>query len=78
MGWKGVTVSEQRHRFLEDYQLNYYSITELAERFGISRRTSHKWINRYKQYGQEGYQELSRERDMALAGGLPCTVPKRG
>ena len=60
MPWKGVTVSEQRQRFLEDYQLNYYSITEIAERFGISRRTAHKWINRYKQYGQEGYQELSR------------------
>jgi transposase InsO family protein len=60
MPWKGVTVSEQRQRFLEDYQSNYYSITELAERFGISRRTAHKWINRYKQRGQEGYKELSR------------------
>jgi len=36
MPWKGVTVSEQRQRFLEDYQLNYYSITELSERFSIS------------------------------------------
>ena len=53
-------MSEQRQRFLEDYQLNYYSITELAEHFSISRKTAHKWINRYKQYGQEGYQELSR------------------
>ena len=60
MPWKGVTVSEQRQRFIEDYLLNYYSITELADRFGISRRTAHKWINRYKQLGQEGYQELSR------------------
>jgi transposase len=60
MPWKGVTVSEQRQRFIEDYLLNYYSITELAERFGISRRTAHKWINRYKKHGQEGYQELSR------------------
>ncbi|TET38419.1 MAG: IS481 family transposase [Anaerolineales bacterium] len=60
MPWKGVTVSEQRQRFLEDYQSNYYSIAELAERFGISRRTAHKWINRYKQHGQAGYQELSR------------------
>ena len=41
MPWKGVTVSEQRQRFLEDYQLNYYSISELAERFGISRKTAH-------------------------------------
>jgi len=32
MPWKGVTVSEQSQRFLEDYQLSYYTITELAER----------------------------------------------
>ena len=30
MPWRGVTVSEQRERFLADYQLNYYSITKLA------------------------------------------------
>jgi transposase InsO family protein len=60
MPWKGVTVSEQRQRFLEDYLLNYYSVSELAERFSISRTTAHKWINRYKQHGQEGYKELSR------------------
>jgi putative transposase len=60
MPWKGVTVSEQRQRFLEDYLLNYYTVTELAERFSISRNTAYRWINRYKHYGQEGYQELSR------------------
>jgi putative transposase len=60
MPWKGVTVSEQRLRFLEDYRLNYYSITELAERFSISRKTAYKWIDRFKQHGQDGYQELSR------------------
>jgi putative transposase len=60
MTWKGVTVSEQRQRFIEDYLLNYYSITELAERFGISRRTAHKWINRFKRNGQSGLHEQSR------------------
>jgi len=60
MPWRGVTVSEQRQRFLEDYQLNYYSITELAERFCITRKTAHKWINRFKQHGQIGFHELSR------------------
>jgi transposase InsO family protein len=60
MPWKGVTVSEQRLRFLEDYLLNFYSVTELAERFGISRNTAYKWINRYKEHGLEGYHELSR------------------
>jgi transposase InsO family protein len=60
MPWKGVTVSEQRQRFLEDYRLSYYSITELAERFSISRKTAHKWINRYKEHGQRGFRERSR------------------
>ncbi len=60
MPWKGVTVSEQRQRFLEDYQLNYYSVTDLAERFGISRKTAYKWINRFAEYGQKGFHERSR------------------
>ena len=60
MPWRGVTVSEQRQRFLEDYQLNYYSISELAKRFGISRTTAHKWIGRFEQYGQSGFHDRSR------------------
>ncbi len=67
MPWRGVTVSEQRQRFLEDYQLNYYSVTDLAERFGISRTTAYtrpghqgKWINRFKKHGQAGFHEHSR------------------
>jgi len=67
MPWRGVTVSEQRQRFLKDYKLNYYSVTELAERFSVSRKTAHthpghqgKWINRYKENGQSGFHEHSR------------------
>src|SRR3989304_1214016 len=60
MPWKGVTVSEQRQRFLEDYRLRYYSVSELAERFGVSRRTAHKWIRRFEEFGQNGFHELSR------------------
>jgi putative transposase len=60
MPWKGVTVSEQRVRFLEDYRLNYYSVSELAERFSISRKTAHKWIARFEEHGLDGYQERSR------------------
>ena len=63
MPWRGVTMSEQRQRFLEDHKLSYlsyYSVTELAERFSISRKTAHKWINRYKEHGQRGFHERSR------------------
>jgi len=60
MPWKGVTVSETRQRFLEDYRLRCYSVSELADRFDVSRRTAHKWIRRFEQYGQNGFHELSR------------------
>jgi putative transposase len=60
MPWKGVTMIEQKQRFIEDYLLNYYSKTELAERFSITPKTAHKWINRYKEFGQAGLEERSR------------------
>lgn len=60
MPWKGVTVSETRERFIEEWKLNYYSVTELAERFEIAPKTAHKWIGRYEQGGESGYHELSR------------------
>ena len=77
MSWKGVTVTEQRQRFLEDYLLKYYSIAELAERFCISRKTAHKWIKRFNQNGHNGFSELSRrphscpwQTDKAIVGEL--------
>jgi predicted DNA-binding protein YlxM (UPF0122 family) len=41
MSWRGVAVTKWRQRFLDDHKLNYYSMSELAERFGISRKTAH-------------------------------------
>jgi hypothetical protein len=61
MPWKGVAVIEQRQRFLEDYQHNYSSIAELAERFPISRKTAYTWINRCKQNVHSGFHERSHE-----------------
>ena len=66
MPWKGVTVSEQRQRFIEDYQLNYYSITELADRFSISRKTAHKWINRFKAHGKSAFMSTLAARTIVL------------
>jgi len=60
MPWKGVTVTEQRERFLEDYKLNVYTVTDLADRFSVSRKTAHKWIDRFEESGLSGYHELSR------------------
>jgi transposase len=60
MPWKGVAVNEQREQFLDDWKLNYYSKTDLADRYSVSRKTAHKWIDRFEQHGLEGFHELSR------------------
>jgi putative transposase len=36
------------------------TITELAIKFGISRKTLYKWINRYEEFGVKGLEEMSR------------------
>lgn len=60
MPWQGVTVEEQRENFIRDWQLRLWSISELAERFCVSRKTAHKWINRFRSVGKNGYAERSR------------------
>jgi len=53
-------VEEQRQNFIRDYQLHYYSVSELAQRFGVSRKTAYKWINRWRAKGEGGLAERSR------------------
>ena len=60
MPWKGVTVHEQRQNFIRDYRLTIYSVTELAQRFSISRKTAYKWIHRWERHGEDGLQEEPR------------------
>ncbi len=45
-----------------------FTISELCEQFGISRKTGHKWIGRYAQFGSAGLAERSR---------APKNVPQR-
>ncbi len=42
------------------HRLGYYSVSDLADRFSISRQTAHKWIRRHKLFGDNGPHELSR------------------
>lgn len=50
---------EERFRFVLDYGSGQWSMTELCERFGISRPTGYKWVARNGADGS-GLEELSR------------------
>lgn len=60
MPWEETTHMEQRGRFVEEFDSTLYTVTELCERYGISRKTAYKWLNRWSQEGEKGLQDRSR------------------
>jgi len=47
MPWSRTSPMDQKMRFIADHQRGFLSFSELCTRFGISRRTGYKWIERY-------------------------------
>ena len=60
MSWRGVTVMDQRVRFISEYLNGYFSLAEICRQFEVSRKTGYKWIGRYKAFGAEGLADQSR------------------
>lgn len=60
MPWNTATPMEQRHRFVVLAEAGDRSISELCELFGISRKTGHKWLKRFRHSGQAGLADQSR------------------
>jgi transposase len=55
---------QERVRFIRDHRSGLYEMTELCERYGISRKTGYKWIERFENAGTAGLEDQSR---------APCT-----
>ena len=49
-----------RSRFVADFESCLYTMTELCERHGISRKTGYKWAERFGSQGAEGLLDRSR------------------
>jgi len=59
MPWKEVRVDEQRMRVVEEHREGA-SIAELAEIYGVARKTIYKWLERYEEWGISGLADRSR------------------
>ena len=44
MPWMETNATEQRTAFVNDWKSRQWTMTELCERYGISRPTGYKWI----------------------------------
>jgi len=58
--WKETCAVKERLQLVSLYEIGKYTVTELSERFGVSRKTAHKWIGRYAEAGVAGLDERSR------------------
>ncbi len=67
MPWDEATRMEQRERFIGDLDSCLYSMTELCERYGVSRKTGYKWAERYAKGGVSDLKDRSRAPKSCLS-----------
>lgn len=68
MPWSETSPMDQKVQFVADYLRDTFDMSELCQRYGISRKTGYKWIKRYIEHGPEALEERSRR---------PRTSPNR-
>ncbi len=55
-----TNVLDERLRFVGDFESGQWSMTELCERYGVTRPTGYKWVARHQTGGDRGLQDRSR------------------
>lgn len=60
MPWKVINQMDLKIQLVTDLDKEHFSITDLSQKYGISRPTVYKWLKRYKKLGIEGLIEQSR------------------
>src|SRR4029450_8256127 len=60
MPWSELSPMDQKLQLIADAKLGVFSVTDLADRYGLSRKTVYKWLGRYDDLGPEGLRDLPR------------------
>ena len=60
MPWKKTEPMDEKERFAVLAETGRFTISELCRDFGISRKTGHKYLKRYRDQGRAGLTERSR------------------
>jgi len=70
MPWKTVSLLKVRQRLIQAVLVRGRTVQQLCARFGVSRKTAYKWLNRFRQRGLGGLRDQSR-RPRRSPGRLP-------
>jgi putative transposase len=60
MPWQEVSPVDLRFEFNQAYATHRFSMTELCDQYGISRKTGYKWVDRFEAEGRAGLADRSR------------------
>ena len=60
MPWRQTCTVDQRVALVAEWLHDEWTMTELAERYGVSRKTAYKWVERYEAAGAPGLADRSR------------------
>ena len=60
MPWLETAPVDERERFIADYRLDLYSMTELCARYSVTRKTGYKWVERVEEGGRAALHDRSR------------------
>ena len=69
MPWREQSVMDERMEFIVAYQSGLYAMTELADQFGISRKTAYKIVGRFQDEGPKGLGDSSGFAVVISGGG---------
>ena len=67
---------DQRVAFIADWLRDEWTMSELAERYGISRKTGYKWVDRYRRIASMGWPS-ARAPPRCTAGRWPTRCATR-
>ncbi len=60
MPWLETSPVEQRERFIADHRRSLYTMSELCQRYNISRKSGYKWLERFEEGGRAALRDRSR------------------
>lgn len=59
MPWRESCAMDERVSFISDHRSGMWTMTELCERYEVSRQTGYKWLERYRLEGAAGLMDRS-------------------
>jgi putative transposase len=61
MPWRIIDTMDQKIQLIADWQSGLFNVTDLSNKYGLSRPIIYKWVNRYEEQGLDGLKEQSRK-----------------